>query len=261
MRQIEARRSLRKRLASFIFQKTMIYPPAFFMVFIRFLSDEKLHKIIQEVNRRYQVNLVQIVLAFPQSKLLAAADFLLLTHDHDIDINVVISHGLESLTDFLIKHGSVIIERLISKEPQDIQLLRGLYRLWILQDVWKVFVWRSVLGGIEGHWAPSVAEPLIVDKGDARANWTVAKFQDHLSVRIQEHSERVDKVQLAAAPLVQEDIKNTMSDIWRSLPAGFGGNTGRTSRDDVIQQKLSQLPIFNQTIEIWERYRRHTGKR
>ncbi|KAG8746527.1 hypothetical protein FRC10_004661 [Ceratobasidium sp. 414] len=53
---------------------------------------------------------------------------------------------------------------------------------------------------------------------------TPVDFQEtYIRQRIDAHARRVDALQLAAAPLVCEDIENTMTKVWTLLPSGFGG--------------------------------------
>lgn len=54
------------------------------------------------------------------------------------------------------------------------------------------------------------------------ATWSIPEFQTYLLGRIQSHAERVESYKLAAAPLVQADVEKAISDIWASLPDGFG---------------------------------------
>lgn len=94
------------------------------------------------------VSLLQLIFAFPQSKLMAVANLLSLGHDQDGEIDMVLSHGFNVISDFILKHVSSIVQDLFIKEPRDTQLILALYRLYFLEDIWKVSVWRSVLGGI-----------------------------------------------------------------------------------------------------------------
>ncbi|KAG8737192.1 hypothetical protein FRC10_008478 [Ceratobasidium sp. 414] len=49
-------------------------------------------------------------------------------------------------------------------------------------------------------------------------------FQEiYLRRRINSHASRVARHQLAAAPLVCQDIEDTMTEVWKLLPSGFGG--------------------------------------
>ncbi|KAG9080874.1 hypothetical protein FRC06_006045 [Ceratobasidium sp. 370] len=53
---------------------------------------------------------------------------------------------------------------------------------------------------------------------------TPVDFQEtYIRQRIHAHAKRVDAHQLAAAPLVSEDIGYTMAEVWKLLPSGFGG--------------------------------------
>ncbi|KAG9082972.1 hypothetical protein FRC06_004755 [Ceratobasidium sp. 370] len=53
---------------------------------------------------------------------------------------------------------------------------------------------------------------------------TPIDFQEtYIQQRIHAHAKRVDAHQLAAAPLVCEDIEFTMAEVWKLLPSGFGG--------------------------------------
>lgn len=51
---------------------------------------------------------------------------------------------------------------------------------------------------------------------------TVADFQSQINQNIQNHAARVQRFQLAAAPLIQNDIERAMTEVWESLPSGFG---------------------------------------
>ncbi|KAH7338726.1 hypothetical protein B0J17DRAFT_628133 [Rhizoctonia solani] len=53
-------------------------------------------------------------------------------------------------------------------------------------------------------------------------SWTLAEFQQHLLERIRVHARRVDKYQIAEALVVESGMAKAMSDIWVSLPSGFG---------------------------------------
>ncbi|KAG8742101.1 hypothetical protein FRC10_002037 [Ceratobasidium sp. 414] len=53
---------------------------------------------------------------------------------------------------------------------------------------------------------------------------TIAEFQEvYIKGRIDAHADRVALHQLAAAPLVHDDIISTMTEVWKLLPSGFGG--------------------------------------
>ncbi|KAG9084078.1 hypothetical protein FRC06_004246 [Ceratobasidium sp. 370] len=69
---------------------------------------------------------------------------------------------------------------------------------------------------------------LIVEPQDgpkpSKASITPVDFQEtYIRQRIHAHAKRVDAHQLAAAPLVSEDIEDTMAEVWKLLPLGFGG--------------------------------------
>jgi hypothetical protein len=52
---------------------------------------------------------------------------------------------------------------------------------------------------------------------------SVGEFQDqYIRQRILAHAARVATHRLAAAPLVVEDIENAISEVWMSMPTGFG---------------------------------------
>lgn len=55
---------------------------------------------------------------------------------------------------------------------------------------------------------------------------SVVDFQAGIHTRIQNHAKRVESFQLAASPLVQNDIERTMAQVWKSLPSGFGAREG-----------------------------------
>ncbi|KAG8748120.1 hypothetical protein FRC10_008853 [Ceratobasidium sp. 414] len=58
----------------------------------------------------------------------------------------------------------------------------------------------------------------------SKTSITPIDFQEtYIRQRIDAHAKRVDALQLAAAPLVCEDIENTMTKVWTLLPSGFGG--------------------------------------
>ncbi|KAG8764254.1 hypothetical protein FRC12_008217 [Ceratobasidium sp. 428] len=52
---------------------------------------------------------------------------------------------------------------------------------------------------------------------------SIGGFQEtYIKQRIAAHAKRVDTHQLASAPLVIEDIEETMSEVWKGLPLGWG---------------------------------------
>ncbi|KAG8743055.1 hypothetical protein FRC10_000437 [Ceratobasidium sp. 414] len=62
------------------------------------------------------------------------------------------------------------------------------------------------------------------EPGPSKTSITPIDFQKtYIQQRIDAHAKRVDTLQLAAAPLVCEDIENTMTEVWKLLPSGFGG--------------------------------------
>ncbi|KAG9076650.1 hypothetical protein FS749_011543 [Ceratobasidium sp. UAMH 11750] len=58
----------------------------------------------------------------------------------------------------------------------------------------------------------------------SKTSITPSDFQEtYIRERLDAHAKRVSAHQLGAAPLVCEDIENTMTKVWKKLPPGFGG--------------------------------------
>lgn len=97
------------------------------------------------------VNILQILLAFPQKELMAAANFVLAGKTYQPDLEEAIAYGLDSVTNILIDRASPIIRTLIASPSHDAEQMLAFYRLYVIEDVWKVVVWRYVIGNIEGR--------------------------------------------------------------------------------------------------------------
>lgn len=69
---------------------------------------------------------------------------------------------------------------------------------------------------------PDRFHSLLIKDDQPRVTVTIPEFQKFLFERIQAHADRVESFGLAAGRLVQEDIEQAISDIWKSLPDGFG---------------------------------------
>ncbi|KAG8718501.1 hypothetical protein FRC08_005145 [Ceratobasidium sp. 394] len=101
----------------------------------------------------------------------------------------------------------------------------------LTKNLWDAWLNRSVLELLtanlpemleevkDGKIEVKVIDP---DKGDQLELNTVVKLHEHVIQRITAHANRVQAYHIAAAPLVSQDIQNGMSDVWRSLPDGFG---------------------------------------
>ncbi|KAG8742413.1 hypothetical protein FRC10_001547 [Ceratobasidium sp. 414] len=62
------------------------------------------------------------------------------------------------------------------------------------------------------------------DREPCNTPTTIIEFQEtYIKGRIDDQANRVALHQLAAAPLVRDDIFSTMTDVWKLLPSGFGG--------------------------------------
>ncbi|KAG8693041.1 hypothetical protein FRC09_010784, partial [Ceratobasidium sp. 395] len=71
----------------------------------------------------------------------------------------------------------------------------------------------------------------------SRMSTKIGNFQDrYIKRRIATHAKRVDIHQLAAAEFVIRDIEETMEEVWKGLPSGFGAVALETP---VVEQQES----------------------
>ncbi|KAG8764620.1 hypothetical protein FRC12_007997 [Ceratobasidium sp. 428] len=107
------------------------------------------------------------------------------------------------------------------------------------ENVWDFVegVGRSILRSL--HYL----ETSLKSQGDTEPNptpTTIADFQNkYIKQRTDAHAKRVAAHQLAAAPLVIRDVENTMTEVWKMLPQGFGGVIEPVTQEDVNQPQAS----------------------
>ncbi|QRV81546.1 hypothetical protein RhiJN_09561 [Ceratobasidium sp. AG-Ba] len=85
----------------------------------------------------------------------------------------------------------------------------------------------------------TVRLPLDDDKLLTESRMTVADFQNsYMKERIDTHAMRVAYHRLAPAPLVCRDIINTITEVWKSMPNGFGA----ASIERITHLRLDSVP-------------------
>ncbi|KAF8757663.1 hypothetical protein RHS01_03606 [Rhizoctonia solani] len=69
----------------------------------------------------------------------------------------------------------------------------------------------------------SKCEKIHMTTNGRKSEVSVDEFHNHTRARIHSHAERVGSAQLATSQLVELDICEAMTEVWRRLPRGYGG--------------------------------------
>ncbi|KAG8699089.1 hypothetical protein FRC08_005510 [Ceratobasidium sp. 394] len=61
-----------------------------------------------------------------------------------------------------------------------------------------------------------------IKSSPASGEFNIFEFQDHVREHIRAYADRVEKHQLGVSGLICKEVEETMSEVWRALPIGFG---------------------------------------
>lgn len=114
-------------------------------------------------------------------------------------------------------------ERGILTPPNITIALHGI----LCKNMWDAWLNRSVCDLLRATLPDMLLEEegILVKIPNEDGSFTemrsVVQFQNHMHQRIEAHASRVEAYRLAAAPLVNQDIHDAITDVWMSIPPGF----------------------------------------
>lgn len=247
MRELEEKPSLKRRLGASIFGTvaSVSMPLAEYMLPDAF---QTLKDNLDFWCKRYNVTAMRLISALPWATKADCTKILLLTDNIGSAVEYALcqdsaSNDPDTLVDWMtvaIAQIEFAAERLVSmiqsflkprSGPSDVPGALMFLSAYFPEVLWDLcfMVCVSKLDQSRFHSLLSLrAGTLVTHSMDMNKTQmlttvqTVADFQTQIKQNIQNHAARVQRFQLAAATLVQNDIERSMTEVWKSLPAGFG---------------------------------------
>lgn len=247
MRELEEKPSLKRRLKASIVGTTA----SMAMPLAEYFLPEKFQDLKENLDflcRRYGVTTMRLISILPLATRADCSKVLLLTDDIRSAVEYVLCQGSSSddpdaLVDWMslaIAQIELAADRLYSmiqmfvkpeSGPPDMLGALTFLKAYLPEVLWDLCFMVCVSKLEKGKFHSLLSQragTLVTHSMNANKTQmlttvqTVADFQAHIKRNIQSHATRVQRFQLAAAPLVQNDIERSMTEVWKSLPSGFG---------------------------------------